>query len=141
MAEYTEEFLKNLREQRSKDAAAAYLQRVHGSELAVGRHDIESYEAMDANQRLQFMVQMRRGSNIDIFATTVAMAAAFGAGVVLQNWFPYQWQKVPILPTLLGGAAWVTGTFFMRNNYGMRSAVALSGVTFALGGGTLGRQP
>lgn len=140
MAEYTQEFLNNLRAQQSKDAASKYLTRVHGGELAQGQFDIQQYDAMDANQRLAFMVKMRRGHNLDIFATTVSIAAAFGAGAVLQNWFPYTWGKVPILPSLFGGLAWAAGTFWMKRSYGLRSAVALSGVSFALGGGTLGRQ-
>lgn len=139
MAEYTEEFLNKLRAQQSKDAATTYLARVHGGELAQGQFDIQQYDAMDANQRLAFMVQLRRGHNLDLLATTISAVAAFGAGAVLQNWFPYTYGKVPVLPTLLGGAAWGAG-ILMKRSYGLRSAVALAGVSFALGGGTLGRQ-
>lgn len=138
MAEYTEEFLKKLQDEKAKGAAQTYLARVHGSELAQGQFDVARFEAMDANQRLAFMVQVRRGENLDLFAGTVAVVAAFGAGAVLQNWFPYAWQKVPILPTAIGAVAWIYGTR-MKRSYAFRSAIAMSGVSFALGGGTLGR--
>lgn len=139
MAEYTEKFLKNIQEEKARKAASTYLARVHGSELAQGQFDIQQFEAMDSNQRLAFMVQMRRGTNVDIFAGTVAAVAAFGAGAVLQNWFPYSWQKVPILPTVVGVSAFALG-MTMKRSYAFRNAIALSGVTFALGGGTLGRM-
>lgn len=138
MAEYTEEFLKKLQDEKEKGAASTYLARVHGTELAQGQFDMQRYDAMDANQRLAFMVKVRRGENLDLFAGTVAVVAAFGAGAVLQTWFPYSWQKVPILPTAIGAAAWIYGAS-MKRSYAFRNAIALSGVSFALGGGTLGR--
>lgn len=140
MAEFTSEFLNKLKEQQSKDAATVYLSRVHGGELAQGQFDVQRYEAMDENQRLAFMVQLRRGHNVDLAASTIALVVAFGAGALCQNWFPYQSGKVPLTTTVIGGLTWAVGTFGLKRSYAMRSTVALSGVTFALGG-SLGRSP
>lgn len=133
---YTDEFVRRIDRREAKSMAETYLQRAAPHEIAHARFELERFGKMDDTEKQALLIQYRRGSNWDLLLGLVALAGFYGAGAWTQNWFPYSWQKIPILPTAFGAAAVGSG-LMLKQNYGFRAGIALAGAGFALGGASI----
>lgn len=134
---YTDDFTQRLNKQQSQSMAQTFLAQAHPTELALADAELRRMDTMSEDEKRQFIVETQRGSQLDLATMTAAAAGFFGAGRMLQSWFPYTMGgNLPTLPTVLGVAGFATA-WFIKRRASFRYPLAIGAVTLALGGGSI----
>lgn len=137
---YTQAVRDELTKEHAQSLADRYLVKAHPSELAAAEFDLRKFGEMSEQERLHFIISERRGDGWELFLALAGLAAFYGAGAMLQQWFPYTWGRVPIIPTTLGVVGVIT-SLGMKRKASFRYGVGAASVGFALGGGSVTGKP
>lgn len=133
---YTDEIRSRMARERQQTYAERFMKRAHPSEVALANFDITRFKDMTEKEQQTMLITLRRGTNLELFFAIAAAVASFGLGALVQSFFPYNWVRVPVIPTLIGSAAVITSLGINRSA-GVRYALGVAGTSFALGGSTV----
>lgn len=133
---YTNGMREELGKERSLKYSERFLAAAHPGEVAAARYELDQFKGKSEPEQLTHLIEARRGNTFEMLLALAGLAGMFGAGALMQSWFPYQYGKVPILPSVIGTVGLLT-SIGVKRSASFRYGLAMSSVGLALGGGTV----
>lgn len=137
---YTQGMREELGREQNKKYAERFMAKAHPGEVAHAEYELKQFKGATEPEQMTYLIKARRGNTFELLLGLAGLVGMFGAGQLLQSWFPYTWGRVPILPSAIGGLGVLTSIGISRAA-GFRYGLAMSSVGLALGGGTVPGGP